>query len=274
MKSWGWAALPLVIIAAGLFSIPALEPGWRSYTFLGVLLLLAAELAVVGQLINRRPAGAFIDNRNRISLSKLQMGAWTVVVLAAFVTAAAFNAAEANGAIVDALKVAIPGELLLAMGISSTSLVAAPALLSLKADETPHAEAQQAAANRLNTGVVATGKIAGKTTPAKASWADLVTGDELGNVGTPDLGKIQQALITLLLLGCYVGYVFMLFGKSGSVLELPKLDKSFVWLLGISHASYLAYKAAPHTTTGPAPSGAGSQPSGAVIQPSTTGTQP
>ena len=30
---------------------------------------------------------------------------------------------------------------------------------------------------------------------------------------------------------------------------LPALDKSFVWLLGLSHASYLAYKAAPHTET-------------------------
>ena len=47
---------------------------------IAVLLLTAIHLALVGWLVNNRPMGVFIDNRNRISLSKLQAGAWTVVV--------------------------------------------------------------------------------------------------------------------------------------------------------------------------------------------------
>jgi hypothetical protein len=248
-KHWAWAFAPLVLVAILLVSAPQLELlSNKGAVFLAVLLLLTGELAVIGWLINGRPMGAFIDNRNCLSLSKLQAGAWTVVVLAAFATAAAFNANGAHTETVTALSVAIPGELLLAMGISATSLVAAPGLLSLKAQETP-AEGQDVQATaRLKTEIQANGKVATKSAPEHASLADLVTGDEVGNAGTPDLGKIQQALITLLLLGCYADYVYVEFAKATApIASLPMLDKSFVWLMGISHASYLAYKAAPHT---------------------------
>jgi hypothetical protein len=249
-KNWAWAALPLLLIVVGLCTVPGNWPNLRGWTFVGVVALLAIDLVIVGYLVNGRPAGAFIDNRNRLSLSKLQAAAWTVIVLAAFATAAASNAVAPGVDYnqVQALAVTIPGELLLAMGISATSLVAAPALLSLKADEDPDGDTADAATARMGVSMVANGKLANKAAPAQASWADLVTGEEVGNVGTPDLGKIQQVLITLILLGAYAGYVFENFSLVRGVIgSLPQLDKSFVWLLGISHASYLAYKAAPHT---------------------------
>lgn len=235
-------------MAVGLFAIPELWPKLRGFTFLAVMLLLAIELAVIGLLINGRLAGAFIDNRNRLSLSKLQAGAWTVLVLAAFATAAAWNAGPgANYTTTAGLLVNIPGELLLAMGISATSLVATPALLSLKAAETP-SDDKAGQTDPAGKQIVANGKLANKQAPADASWGDLFTGEEVGNVGTPDLGKIQQALISLVLLGAYAGYVFQnLAHGPAHITDLPTLDKSFVWLMGISHASYLAYKAAPHT---------------------------
>jgi hypothetical protein len=258
------AALPFFAAALALILTPiwAMRAGGncasnaRGFLFLGVMALLAAELAAIGWLVNKRPIGAFIDNRNRVSLSKLQAGAWTVVVLSALVTAAAFNAVAPgmSAANVSALNVQIPGELLLAMGISATSLVATPSILSLKADQpTPSQTAQEDAATKMNvatSSVKANGTLVTKAKPEEASWGDLVTGDEVGNAGMPDLGKIQQALITLLLLGCYIGYAFNDFSAHTAVIvSLPLLDKSFVWLMGISHASYLAYKAVPHTPT-------------------------
>jgi hypothetical protein len=92
IKNWAWAALPLLTIGVMLCTVPGLRPAWRGLIFLAVVALLALELMVVGLLVNGRPIGAFIDNRNRLSLSKLQAGAWTVIVLAAFATAAASNA--------------------------------------------------------------------------------------------------------------------------------------------------------------------------------------
>ncbi|THD57135.1 MAG: hypothetical protein E8A12_13885 [Phenylobacterium sp.] len=250
-KSWLRPAIPLVAIAIVLVVGPKFLPHGRGFTFLGVLVLLAAEFAVIGWAINDRPIGAFIDNRNRLSLSKLQAGAWTAVVLAGLATAAAYNALVpgTNYSSLTALNVVIPGELLLAMGISATSLVATPSLLSLKASETPLASSVTTAQAKL-PGSSNNGKLTTRSSAADASWSDLVTGDEVGNAGSPDLGKIQQALITLLLLGCYTGYVYEMFvHTSGPIGTLPVIDKSFVWLMGISHASYLAYKAAPHTQT-------------------------
>jgi hypothetical protein len=253
-KNWAWASLPVIASIVMLCTVPGLWPDLRGLVFLAVVALLAIELVIVGLLVNDRPAGAFIDSRNRLSLSKLQAGAWTVIVLAAFATAAASNvvAPGVDYKEVQALAVTIPGELLLAMGISATSLVAAPALLSLKSDEQPHAKTLATATAKMGASLVQDGKLANKASPSDASWADLVTGEEIGNAGAPDLGKIQQALITLILLGAYTGYVFENFSQvSGVISELPALDKSFVWLLGISHASYLAYKAAPHTQSAP-----------------------
>jgi hypothetical protein len=258
-KSWVFAAIPLILEVLLLVIVPGYWPEYRAQTFVGSMALMALELAVIGWLVNGRPIGAFIDNRYCLSLSKLQAGAWTVVVLSAFATAAAFNAATEmfQGGAVTALSVTIPNELLLAMGISATSLVAAPALLSVKANQ-PDAsqDAVDNAEKRAGTTLEANGKVAAKCGPDDASWADLVTGDEIGNFSSPDLGKIQQAFITLLLLGCYVAYIYANFaGSEETVSSLPALDKSFVWLMGISHASYLAYKAAPHSSSDQKPDG-------------------
>ena len=259
MKSWAVAVLPLIAIAALLGVAPHFGIGWRAGSFVATTLLLATELALIGWLMNNRAIGAFIDNRNRISLSKLQAGAWTVLVLGALATAAAFNTiAPDNGTgYVSALAVQIPGELLLAMGISATSLVGTPMLLSLKSDQPAVSQgAVDAAGDKLasqgldKTQVGAKGHLLHKSDAAHARWADLFTGEEVGNAGYPDLGKIQQVLITLLLLGIYAAYIYVELARSTTVVvsSLPTLDPSFVWLLGISHATYLAYKAAPHTS--------------------------
>lgn len=252
-RVWIFAAIPLILEALMLFIVPGYWPEYRAQTFVASMALMSIELAVIGWLVNGRPIGAFINSRYCLSLSKLQAGAWTVVVLSAFATAAAFNAAAMmfQDSSVTALAVTIPNDLLLAMGISATSLVAAPALLSTKANQDDASEtARTAAAARAGTHVGVNGKIATKCKPEDASWADLVTGDEIGNFAMPDLSKIQQAFITLLLLGCYVAYIYAdLSGSSETISSLPAVDKSFVWLMAISHASYLAYKATPHPSS-------------------------
>lgn len=249
-KNWTLAAIPLALIAILLLFAPGHWAQSRSISFLIVIVLTAFEFLIIGYLVNGRAAGAFIDNRNRLSLSKLQAGAWTVLVLSALATAGAYNAFApgVNYGSVEALAVTIPGDLLLAMGISATSLLGAPTLLSLKADEQP-AEDSVAAANVKSAAPLdVNGKLANKANVADASWSDLFTGEEVGNVGTPDLGKIQQALITLLLLALYAAYVFQSFSTGPTPFKaLPTLDKSFIWLMGISHATYLANKAVPHT---------------------------
>ena len=254
LKVGGYALLALLILlVVALIIGPRLGVSWRAPVFIIAALLLVSSFAAIGRSINGRLVGLFIDNRNRISLSKAQAGAWTIVVLAAFATAAAFNisAEILSFGTVTALAVTIPGELLLAMGISATSLVATPGLLSIKSQEPAADGALSDARAKIGNDVGANGKVLTRTSPIGARWSDLFTGDELGNAGAADLGKIQQAFFTLILLGAYSAYVVAEFSSAAKTIDhLPGLDKSFVWLMGVSHASYLAYKAAPHTQSG------------------------
>jgi hypothetical protein len=222
---------------------------WGAFPATAGLMLLA--ILMVGDALNGRPTGLIIDNRNRMSLSKLQMLVWTIVVVSALIVYASYNVRLMipTG---EPLDIVIPPPLLFAMGIAATSFIATPAILSMKAQQTP-AQADVDTANAAPGTLQNTGKVFGRTSPSDASWTDLFQGDEVGNFDSPDLSKIQQVAITLLLIGIYCGQIVTLFvglpAKGPLLTTLPVLGQQFVVLMGISHASYLAYKAAPHTAS-------------------------
>ena len=93
------------------------------------LILLAAFATIAGQGITGLWRGLLIDERNKISLSRLQITLWTIVVLSGFLTAAFSNLASGQP---NPLAIAIPSELWPLMGISTTSLVASPLIKSTK----------------------------------------------------------------------------------------------------------------------------------------------
>jgi hypothetical protein len=188
----------------------------------------------IGIAINGRLGGLIIDARNKMSLSKLQAVAWTILVLSAWI---AFVVTRARLGATGPEDVVLPPELLAAMGISATSLVAAPVILSLKAPDTVHTN----------------------DAPGNAQWLDLFRGDDVGNANSPDLGKIQQFLITVVVLAVYAGDIWNTLGAPAALVPhsknidfsnylhtLPVFNANLAWLIGISHAGYLAYKAAPH----------------------------
>ena len=211
-------------------------------------LALVAILALLGRLISMRSHGVLIDNRNRVSLSKLQASAWTVVILAALITAASHNLHVST--ITDPMAIVIPQNLLIAMSISATSLAATPALLSLKTNEKPEPDECQDA--KVVGAVDSEGKVYGRATAAEAQWLDVFRGDEVSNAASPDISKIQQFLITAMLITIYsvlLGRYFFGLDGSAKILALPDFSDGFAWLMGISHGGYLAYKAAPHSRT-------------------------
>ena len=242
--------LLLALVGLALFSPLCTQTWSRQVAFAAAVVLLIGEFAAIGAALGRGAAGVIIDTRNCMSLSKLQACAWTILVLAALLVAAAFNLSSGGP---DALKISIPADLLAAMGISAVSLAAAPALLSIKASQAPSDRAKDTASAQLVAlgaapAVPNIGKLMTNSTIGEAQWTDMITGDEVGNFAAPDLGKIQQLLVTLLLLGVYGMLIWKSFALTGPIKQLPPLDQGFIWLMGISHASYLAYKAAPHTT--------------------------
>ena len=213
----GLAAILAAMVAATLIW----EPHDRLTAWVAYLLLMLLFIAVAGQGITHRWDGLLIDRYNRMSLARLQLTLWTVLILA---TLLAIALASTLAGTANPLAIAIPEQIWVVMGISTTSLVSAPILQARKADAK---------------------LIAYKAGFEEASWQDLFRGDETGNFPYLDLAKIQMFFFTVVLVVVYgVGIAHLLAG-SAAVTALPEMDSSMIALLGISHAGYLANKAVP-----------------------------
>jgi Na+/H+-translocating membrane pyrophosphatase len=129
----GWHTVSLVTIIASIVLAGLLFPArHRLGTWVLILLLLAAFAAVAGQGITGLWSGLLIDETNKISLSRLQMTLWSLVVLSGLLTAALSNVGSGQP---NPLVIAVPSELWLLMGISTTSLVASPLIESTRRDQ-------------------------------------------------------------------------------------------------------------------------------------------
>jgi hypothetical protein len=196
------------------------------WTFLGLAALLLIFAALVGWGITGHVGGLLEDpmKGRRMSLSRLQALAWTFLVIAAYLNAFIVNIA---GNFQDPLNVAIPGELLVAMGISIGSLAGAKIVLAVKESKNPPGAEPAVVKSQ------------------SPRWSDLFQGDTPETADSLDLGKIQMFYITIALV---LGYGIVVAAKfahvKGGISTLPNLDPAFVALLAISHAGYLTTKAA------------------------------
>jgi hypothetical protein len=228
--------------------------------FLTTLLLMALFTTITGHGVVGLWRGLLIDERNKLSLSRLQLTLWTIVVLSGFLTAALWNVGN-NG--INPLAIGIPQQLWLLMGISTTTLVASPLILSTKKTEPmdtrgPAQNARVAEKTRMEAdmkqqnmrpGAIGTqGKVVIWMWPEDSRLADLFQGDEIGNQAKLDLGKVQMFFFTLVLVFTYIVMLAHMFSQANAIItEFPSFDQSMVALLGISHAGYLTNKAVPHS---------------------------
>jgi len=186
------------------------------------LALFLALALVVGHGITGLYRGAFVDDRNKLSLSRVQMFLWTALVLSAYLSAGLANVGLGAA---EPLAISVPQTLLQAMGLSTISLVAAPAVL--------HG--------------IKKGDVTANASPAGSSWTDLVQGDEVATENGVDLGKLQLLFVTIVLTLGYavvLGHAYVDHGLT-TVKALPSIDTAFIVMLGISHGGYLAKKAVP-----------------------------
>lgn len=251
-----WGAVLLALLAVGILANSigigkwASAPG-RYWVWILTMVCSAAAIMVIGKAISGYAGGLIIDNRNMMSLSKLQILVWMIVILPALITGAASNIAGIGAEFAGGgpLDIVIPNELLAILGLSGATFAASPVILSTKSgSEAPSQTlANTSAQLKLDDRTDANGKVFVKKQIADASWLDLFRGDEVGNANAPDLGKIQQFFITLLLAGIYIAAIGNTYGQIGTIDALPPLSEKFVWLLAASQGTYLAYKAAPHT---------------------------
>jgi hypothetical protein len=239
------ALIPIVDWWALMSHRPLL--GWLA---VGVLLLIF--MAVSGHGVVGMWRGILIDNRNVISLSRFQMVLWTAIVLSAFLTAALYNIYTG---IDEPLAIQVPSQMWIMMGISTTSLVATPLLLSQKEVKPASPEAlantlellQAQGSNPANTKVV--GQVIGNINPTLARWSDMLTGDETSNGAHLDLSKLQMFFFTLLIAASYCAALWHMFkfAQADGISAFPGLDQSIIALIGISHSGYLLNKAVPRS---------------------------
>jgi hypothetical protein len=238
---------------AGLLAIEPLAGRSRELAWGAAAALLAGLTVVISLGLTGSWRGVLIDSRNRLSLSRLQMLAWTILVLSAVYTAMMANLAIAAP---DPLNVVVPQTLWMLMGLSTTSLAATPLIRSTK-----EARAANPAQRERTLGVLgarrgdptastlgAVGQVVVNRSPRDARLADLFSGEDVGNAALVDLSKIQLAYATAILWLAYAASLGGLFqADDGRIAALPGLDSGLVALLGISHAGYLTAKAFPQS---------------------------
>lgn len=238
----------------------AINVRWAGDMLLTIWLITNAAVALSIALFSHtggRWEGAFIDNRNRISLSKLQAILWTVIIFSALMSASCFNASLPNGSSSIAGIVVDP-KLWALLGISMTTGVGTPLVLSGKTKQTP--SPQELADTRTNlkalTGVSpanigADGHVLVKADQMDARWSDIIRGDDVGNADTMDFSKIQQLYFTLLTVLIFLLAIAKTFGNAAAnhsiIGQLPVPDAGFLGLLAVSGAGYLAYKGLSHS---------------------------
>jgi len=248
----GWntlsAALSIVLIpVVAWIATVRHHPLWG---WLAVAVLLVVFASVAGRAIVGCWRGIVIDSRNVISLSRFQMVLWTAIVLSAYVAAALYNVYTG---VDEPLGIQVPGQMWLLMGISTTSLVGTPLILSQKTEKKASDEAFSdtkallAAQGFTLDDTKALGQIIGNTRPQLARWSDMFTGDETSNGAHLDLAKLQMFFFTIVIAISYCAALWHMFthAQPDGLTTFPPLDQSIVALIGISHAGYLVNKAVP-----------------------------
>lgn len=194
------------------------------------------------------------------------MVVWTVLVLSAYLTFALARikamaaGLPAGDPVADALNVQVDWHLWALLGISTTSLVGAPLILSPKKDQEPSPSMMQRSAQmngETEADIMANkhGTLYANAKLSDARVTDMFEGDELINTARIDLAKVQMFYFTLVAAICFYAMTYHLLLQGPAMLaqgkpyldHLPLLPDGFVAILGISHAGYLSSKGISRT---------------------------
>lgn len=240
----------MVVFLAAAFS------DFLPFTLTGVAIIVA----LAGLSFKRGLLGVLVDGRGRYSLNHTQIVMWTVLIISTWMAVLLSEGPESR-------HLQISAELLGLMGVSLGTGVISAVVKASK--ETPAAMAVRASAARHQQEIVVFDASGGSSgvrplpTPVPAGVARVaitsfpvvlssgalrsdgpiqphlrqVVAQEEGDLADQviDVTKFQNLLLTFIAGGMFV----FLAVKSGG---LPKPSENLVWLLGISHAGYVAAK--------------------------------
>lgn len=255
----GWKGshtLVLAAICAAIVALGVLAPvGARASVWITTVILLTVFVSVVGRGLTGLWRGALIDERNMISLSRLQLVVWTMLILPAFLQAALHNI-SLGGRGTPPLSIELQPELWLLMGISTASLLGSPLLRAPKTQQRPSPTEMNEAFSQLEarhgtspSALDTHGLVLVNRDASMSRWSDLFRGEEVGNAAMVDLGKVQMFFFSLIAALAYAVELWSMFSTGARISALPAMPAGMVALIGISHTGYLANKAMPHSGT-------------------------
>ncbi len=236
-----------------------------------VLLAISAGVGVLG-----RPFGLFIDRRNRMSLTRIQFAVWLVILMGGIASYALFNVGfwaddlnrirEAisylNGAgkadqqltgwsdklstLLDFLPKMDPA-LWLLIGITGGTTIVSSFLTAPAAPATARRTGTVLPPRRVHAII--------NPDPKDAALSDLVYGETEENSGVVDSSRMQTIAITGVLAAIYFNLVLEAADGIGGLSVLGAVDSgqqilsgmppagsTFLWLLGLSHATLMGGK--------------------------------
>ena len=254
-----WLPIITIVLVPLIFVCGLLAPpgwNWGLVMFFMIVFVLA-----LGQLKTKNPFGIFINERNKMSLSRFQTVIWTFIVLSAFLTIALYNLSAPDCE--NPLQIAVPEQLWALLGISAASLVGSPLVLSTKRDKKALGKEvdafkkrngiQQASATAtaIDEATHRFGLLVFNLKIEDARFADMFMGDEIGNSDSIDIAKVQEFFFTLIIAFSYMLLLLHLIinAPETGLNSFPALDDSTVALLGISAAGYLTNKTYDKTKT-------------------------
>ena len=235
----------VAIITAVCLAMPFWSP-WGPYvSWLVLMTAMALFILLVGHGVTGAWTGAIIDERCKMSLSRLQLLLWTIVVLSAL---AVIVIVRMQHDALTALDVGVPTTIWTVLAITSTSLVGSPVIKSTqKASGAPdenRLHAYLAAQGKTADDVAWQGPVVTNGSIAQASPADLFTGEYVNNFTMLDVGKIQLFLFTAILILQYSLSIGHLLINEPNPASLPDIGAGVLPLFGVSHAGYLMNKVA------------------------------
>jgi hypothetical protein len=249
-------SLIVLIFLIGLIPPNRIIPGFAApahglVVWLILMVLLGFCFVVIGKGTTGVWEGLLIDTRNKMSLSRLQLILWTLVVLSAFLTVALFNIR--NTQMADPLHIKVPSQVWGLLGNSTVSFVTAATIKSQKKNLSVSDEVTQRTTEALRKVgddpkklADPQGALVAYERPRDAGVSDLFKGDEVVAAAYLDLGKVQVFFFTLIIVFAYAAEIgALLYGAPHPIKALPDLSTGIVALLGISHAGYLTSKAVP-----------------------------
>jgi len=252
--STGWTAFILVIITLIILTAGWIAPHGLNLILVGIFMFMF--MVVLGLHTTGRALGILINERNLMSLSRFQIVAWTIIILSAYFTMVMERIRA--GYITDPLAIEIDWHLWALMGISTTSLVGSPLILSIKKRKEPDKNIKENVLKKTAETFGETpddinknreGILYGNADISAAQFTDIFEGDELNNTQFLDMSKVQMFFFTIIAALSYIVLLFnMIVAKDPAGLErFPEISDGLIAILGISHAGYLGNKIVDHT---------------------------